>query len=68
MTYFGFNDITDIEIGGIDMNDYPDFCDAYVESATFLDGTPLTDKQLDGLNELDDTVAYVNNNAYSSLF
>ncbi len=24
-------DLTNIEISGIDMNDYPDFCDAYVE-------------------------------------
>ena len=61
-------DLTDIEIAGIDMNDYPDLCDAYVEYAEKADGTPLTDAEIDALNECDDTRAYVNENAYSSLF
>jgi hypothetical protein len=61
-------DLTDIEIAGIDMNDYPDFCDAYVEYAEKADGTPLTDAEIDALNECDDTRAYVNENAYPSLF
>ena len=61
-------DLTDIEIAGIDMNYYPDFCDAYVEYAEKADGTPLTDAEIDALNECDDTRAYVNENAYSSLF
>ena len=61
-------DLTDIEIAGIDMNDYPDFCDAYVEYAEKADGTPLTDAEIDALYECEDTHAYVNENAYSSLF
>ena len=61
-------DLTDIEIAGIDMNDYPDFCDSYVEYAEKADGTPLTDAEIDALNECEDTHAYVNENAYSSLF
>ena len=61
-------DLTDIEIAGIDMNDYPYFCDAYVEYAEKADGTPLTDAEIDALNECEDTHAYVNENAYSSLF
>ena len=61
-------DLTNIEIGGIDMNDYPDFCDAYVEYADKADGTPLSDAEIDALNECDDTQSYVNENAYSSLF
>jgi hypothetical protein len=50
----------------VHMYDYPDFCDAYVESATF-NGVELTGKQLDKLNDLDDTKSYVNENAYQSL-
>ena len=50
------------------MNDYPDFCDAYVESAEKLDGTPLTDVELEELSELEETMSYVNENAYDSLF
>ena len=68
MNNINFSQVTDIMIGGIDMNDYPDFCDAYVEEASFKDGTPLTDEQLDAFNELDETMSYVNENAYSSLY
>ena len=45
-----FNEVTNIELGGVDMNDYPDFCDAYVESAEKLDGTPLTDVELEAFS------------------
>ncbi|MDA9374092.1 hypothetical protein N9R43_01785 [bacterium] len=61
-------DLADIEIAGIDMNDYPKFCDAYVEYAEKADGTPLTDAEIDALNECEDTHVYVNEHAYSSLF
>ena len=60
--------VTSIEIAGVEMYDYPDFCDAYVEYAEKLDGTPLSDAELDTLNECSDTHSYVNENAYSSLF
>jgi hypothetical protein len=40
-----------IAIEGIDMADYPDFCDAYVSEASFVDGTPLTDAELEKLTE-----------------
>ena len=36
-----------IEIEGIDNGDYPDFCDAYVDSAKFTDGTELKFHELD---------------------
>lgn len=39
-------DIRSIEIDGIDMNDYPDFVDAYIIAADFEDGTPLTDDEV----------------------
>ena len=63
-----FNEVTNIELGGVDKNDYPDFCDAYVESAEKLDGTPLTDVELEAFSELDETASYINENAYESLF
>jgi predicted RNase H-like nuclease (RuvC/YqgF family) len=39
-------DIGSIEIDGIDMDDYPDFVDAYIIAADYEDGTPLTDSEL----------------------
>ena len=59
-----FNEVTNIELGGVDMNDYPDFFDAYVESAEKLDGTPLTEVELEAFSELDETISYVCENAY----
>ena len=41
--------ITNIELGGIDTNDYPDFCDAFIESAE-IDGVELTDAEIEELN------------------
>jgi hypothetical protein len=49
------------------MKDYPDFCDAYVESASFK-GIELTDQQLEELNMSDETREWVNVHAYESLF
>jgi hypothetical protein len=45
-------DVHSIQIAGIYLNDYPDFADAYVEYATYLDGKPLTDNELDTLNDV----------------
>jgi hypothetical protein len=50
-----YKKIDNIEIDGIDTKDYPDFCDAYIVSADY-DGVPMTDKQLDELNEDGDYV------------
>lgn len=45
------DNITDIEIDGIDMTDYPDFCDAFITSATWIDsGEELTEEELDKLH------------------
>jgi hypothetical protein len=44
--------VVDATVDGIDMTDYPDFCDAYFDSACYEDGTALTD---DELIELTDT-------------
>jgi hypothetical protein len=35
-----------IEIDGIDMEDYPDFVDAYIAAAEYEDGTPLSEDEL----------------------
>jgi len=39
--------VINIEVDGIDRNDYPDFCDAYFSYATWEDGTELTDDDLE---------------------
>jgi hypothetical protein len=51
---FDLDKIVNIEIAGIDMDDYPDFADAYIESASY-EHTPgeyrdLTQGELDYLN------------------
>lgn len=38
--------VVDATVDGIDMKDYPDFCDAYFDSAVYEDGTALTDDEL----------------------
>ena len=45
-----YKKINNIEVDGIDTNDYPKFCDAFILSADY-DGVEMTDKQLDVLNE-----------------
>ena len=37
-----------LEVDGIDMKDYPDFCDAYIAEA-LIDGKKATDEQLEEL-------------------
>jgi hypothetical protein len=44
-------DLNSIEFDGIDMNDYPDFSDAYISAAGFQDGTQLTVDELEMLQE-----------------
>ena len=45
-----YKKIDNIEVDGIDTKDYPDFCDAYIVSADY-DGIPMTEEQLDEINE-----------------
>ena len=42
--------IEDIEFDGIDTNDYPDFCDAFITSATY-NGRDLTEEELEWVGE-----------------
>ena len=44
-------DKTSLSIDGIDTRDYPDFCDAYFEYGLYVDGTELTDDELDELRD-----------------
>ncbi len=42
-----------VEIDGVDSRDYPDFCDAYVFSAVWVDtGESLTDDEMEQLTDL----------------
>ena len=45
-----YSKITNVFVGGIDMEDYPDFCDAYIESADY-GNREMTEDELDILNE-----------------
>lgn len=45
-----YNKIDNIEISGVDMKDYPDFCDAHISSADY-DGSEMTELQLDEISE-----------------
>jgi hypothetical protein len=42
-------DCTDVVIVGIDMADYPDFCDATLFSACDSNGEPLTEFELNNI-------------------
>lgn len=42
--------ITNVDVDGIDTADYPDFCDAFISYAEY-NGEPMTEDQLDELNE-----------------
>jgi hypothetical protein len=49
--------LRNVQVGGICMNDYPDFLDAYISYAEDAGGNPLTDEQLETLtNEHQDFV------------
>ena len=45
-----------ITIEGIDTSDYPDFCDAYISSAEWEDGTELTEEELEEFAEANTSI------------
>ena len=49
------NKITNVVVANVNFADYPDFTDAYIESAEY-DGEEMTEDQLDELNEDGDFV------------
>lgn len=50
-----YEKITNIVLDGIDHADYPDYSDAFIVSADY-DGEPMTEEQLDEINEDSDFV------------
>lgn len=58
-------DMGSIEVDGVDMDDYPDFSDAYIAYAEFEDGTPLSEDELMRLGE--ENYGLVNDLAHESL-
>lgn len=57
-------DLTNIKLDGIDHNDHPDYCDAYISFAK-LNGVELTEEQYDKANELlyhEDKYLFIINN------
>ena len=49
------NDVTDIELAGIDHRDLPDLCDTYVASAVWKhNGEELTEDELEKLQSSND--------------
>ena len=59
-----YSKIENVEVDGIDTKDYPDFCDAYISDAEY-DGKPMTDEQLEAINEDGD---FVYNSVIKHLF
>ena len=50
-----YDKVDNVVIGGIDNKDYPDFCDAYIESADY-DGREMTESEINTLNRDGDFV------------
>lgn len=44
------NQITNVVLEGVDLNDRPDFTDAYIQSADYK-GAPMSEEQLEEINE-----------------
>ena len=44
-------DLSSLQIEGIYMDDYPDFCDAYFSDGHKVDGTKLSDDELERLTD-----------------
>jgi len=56
--------IDNIELDGIDTNDYPDFSDAYIVFADY-DGEPMTELMLEEINE---DYSFIHDCVYNQLF
>ena len=42
--------IDNVELADLDYEDYPDFCDAYIENADYF-GEPMTEDELNEIND-----------------
>jgi hypothetical protein len=63
-TRLDYSKIEDVEVDGINTRDYPDFCDAFISSATYK-GREMSDAELERLNEDGD---FVHGAVYEHLF
>jgi hypothetical protein len=59
-----YSKISNVFVDGIDMEDYGDFCDAYIESADY-DGREMTEDELEVLNE---DSQFVNEAVFAQLY
>jgi hypothetical protein len=50
-----YSKISNVQVDGIDHNDSPDYCDAYIDSADY-EGREMTEEELKILNEDSDFV------------
>jgi len=57
--------ITDAHIAGIDTKDYPDFCDAYLDSAAY-EGREMTEDELIYVTE--NHPEYINEKVFNQLY
>ena len=65
MSKIDFKLISNVEIEGVDFNDYPDFCDAFIASADY-DGKPMSEEMLDEINDVH--YDFVHECVYNHLF
>lgn len=61
---FDYDKVEYLEFDGINHEDYPDYCDAFISSGQY-DGRELTDEELDFLNDDGD---FVYNNLQDKLY
>ena len=54
-------DLTDVIIRDVDMTDYPDFCDAWLEGASWSTDVNLTQEELTRISD-DDIYEYIVDN------
>jgi hypothetical protein len=59
-----YSKISNVFVDGIDMEEYGDFCDAYIESADY-DGREMTEEELEVLNE---DSQFVNEAVFAQLY
>ena len=49
--------LSTLVVDGVDLRDFPDFCDAFVTEGFFADGTAMSESDLDTFNEDNPEVA-----------
>ena len=59
-----YSKISNVFVDGIDMEDYGDFCDAYIVSADY-DGVPMTDEQIEEINQNSE---FVNDSVFAKIY